>query len=210
VAGIELAEIASVPMIMAAVIPLVPTDQFPMMGFPGLPIPGFKRLTYSMAEIAVWGLFRNEINSWRQEDLELPVISRKNYFQSDLQVINGFSPRVVERPPEWGENVHITGYWFQEDPEWQPSSDLEEFLEDGPLPVFIGFGSMPIKDPGQTTSIILDALKQTNQRGVLGAGWAGLGDAELPETVFALEYAPYGWLLDWGRVYCWSRSCFPE
>lgn len=192
--GYDLAEKAGVPMVMAAVIPLVPTDQFPMMGFPDLGVPGFNRLTYSLADRAAWGLFKKEINRWRIEQLGLAPISRKEYFQSDLPVIKGFSPRVVDRPQEWGENVHVTGYWFPEDPGWHPPPELERFLDDGPPPVFIGFGSMPVKDPQQTTDLILEALQRTGQRAVLHAGWAGLGKMILPERVYLLDYAPYAWL----------------
>jgi UDP:flavonoid glycosyltransferase YjiC (YdhE family) len=30
---------------------------------------------------------------------------------------------------------------------------------------------------------------------LLHAGWAGLGNTDLPETIFLLDYAPYAWLL---------------
>jgi len=68
------------------------------------------------------------------------------------------------------------------------------FLAAGDAPVFIGFGSMPVPNPQRTTELILDALGQSGQRGILLAGWAKLGTAHLPDTVFPLEYAPYGWL----------------
>lgn len=42
-----------------------------------------------------------------------------------------------------------------------PPAELQAFLAAGTPPVFIGFGSMPLKDPHKTTNIILAALKQT-------------------------------------------------
>jgi UDP:flavonoid glycosyltransferase YjiC (YdhE family) len=53
---------------------------------------------------------------------------------------------------------------------------------------------MPIKNPQQTTNIILEALKQTGQRGILHMGWGGLGNQSLPDHVFKIDYAPYDWL----------------
>ncbi len=53
---------------------------------------------------------------------------------------------------------------------------------------------MPVKNPRQTTEIILEALKRTGQRGILHAGWGGLGNLALPRNVFKVEYAPYDWL----------------
>ncbi len=193
--GYDLAQKAGVPMVIVAVIPLIATDQFPMLGFPDLPIPGFNKLTYRLAEIAAWSLVGREINRWRAEVLDLSRIRRKEYFDSDDRlVVKGFSPIIVERPPEWKENVKISGYWFPEDPGWQPPESLVDFLNDGPAPVFVGFGSMPVKDPDRISRIILDAFQETGQRGVLGAGWGGLGAVALPDSVYLVEYAPYDWL----------------
>jgi sterol 3beta-glucosyltransferase len=122
----------------------------------------------------------------------------KGYFDKlgtrSIPIVNGFSQHVVPRPPDWNENIHMTGYWFPEDKQWQPSSELSDFLEAGKPPVFIGFGSMPIKDQQRTTTIILEALKQSGQRGILHAGWGGIGNQPLPDSVFKIDYAPYDWL----------------
>jgi UDP:flavonoid glycosyltransferase YjiC (YdhE family) len=100
---------------------------------------------------------------------------------------------VVPRPPDWGEHIHITGYWYPEDETWGPPDELRRFIEAGPPPVFIGFGSMPVSQPERTTSLVLEALKRAGQRAVLHTGWAGLG-GDLHDDVFQIEYAPYNWL----------------
>jgi UDP:flavonoid glycosyltransferase YjiC (YdhE family) len=53
---------------------------------------------------------------------------------------------------------------------------------------------MPVRDPKATTAAILEALRQSGQRAILSSGWAGLGDHDLPDHVFKIEYAPYSWL----------------
>lgn len=53
---------------------------------------------------------------------------------------------------------------------------------------------MPVKDPRKTTTIILEALKRTGQRGILHAGWGGIGGRELPGDIFKIDYADYRWL----------------
>jgi sterol 3beta-glucosyltransferase len=90
--------------------------------------------------------------------------------------------------------MHVTGYWFPEDEEWQPPADLVRFLEGGSRPVFVGFGSMPVPDAEGTTVLVLEALRLSGQRGIVHAGWGGVGGSDLPEWAFRLEYAPYGWL----------------
>jgi UDP:flavonoid glycosyltransferase YjiC (YdhE family) len=196
--GIDLAEKAGVPMITAAVIPLAPTREFQMMGFPLLPFPGYNIASYTLAEMVAWMLFRKVIREWRTRTLGLPLTTRKEYFRTggSRHKLNlyGFSPQVVKRPGDWSEDIHITGYWFPDDPNWMASPELDRFIEDGSPPVFIGFGSMPIKDPSRITRLILSALEETGQRSVLHAGWGKIGAHDLPDSVYLIDYAPYGWL----------------
>jgi sterol 3beta-glucosyltransferase len=196
--GFDLAEKYSVPLVQAAVIPLARTKMFPLMGFPKLNLPGYNRATYYLGEQMAWQMFRTVINRWRKQTLNLSPQPLAGYFEKlgtrQIPIVNGFSQHVVPRPADWNEHIHMTGYWFPEDTQWQPPSDLSAFIEAGDPPVFIGFGSMPIKDPQRTTNIVLEALKQTGQRGILHMGWGGLGNVSLPDNVFKIDYAPYGWL----------------
>ncbi len=196
--GYDLAEKAGIPLILASVFPLAKTKYLPLMGFPGLPIPGYNRFTYTVGELIVWMMFKKVINEWRQTTLDLMPVKNQEYFGSSkgapVSILNGFSPSVVERPGDWGKDIHITGTWFPEDQNWRPPDELVAFLDSGPPPIFIGFGSMTIKDTQKTTRIILEALKLTNQRAIMHRGWSDLGDQDLPESVFRINYAPYKWL----------------
>lgn len=169
-----------------------------LMGFPDLPLPGYNRLTYSVGEKVLWQMFRSVINEWRTQTLKLPPLSIKGYFyqlgSQNFPILNGFSEHVVPRPADWNEHIYITGYWFAEEKRWDPPDDLLRFLDVGKPPVFIGFGSMPVKNPQRTTEVILEALKRSGQRGILHSGWGRLGNISLPENVFKIEYAPYDWL----------------
>jgi sterol 3beta-glucosyltransferase len=196
--GLDLAEKLQIPHIAAAVMPLLRTRAFPMLAFPpGLAfLPGYTPLTYRLAEQIVWSGFRGVVNRWRQSVLALPPQPFWGRFSQvgQLPTLLGFSEQIVPRPPDWGANVHYTGYWRPQEPEWEPPLDLQRFLASEPPPVFIGFGSMPVRDPQRVTRMILAALQQTGQRAIFHTGWAGLGQNDLPETIYQLEYAPYGWL----------------
>jgi sterol 3beta-glucosyltransferase len=185
-------------MFQAAVIPLARTKAFPLMGLPKLPLPGYNLTTYYSGEQIAWQMFRSVINRWRKQTLELPPLPLSGYLGKSamrhVPILNGFSGHVVPRPDDWNEHIHITGYWFPEDTDWQPPNELAAFIEAGTPPVFIGFGSMPIKDPKRTTEIILEALRQTRRRGILHMGWGGLGNHSLPDYAFKIDYAPYSWL----------------
>jgi len=196
--GADLAEKLNIPHVAAAVIPMVRTRAFPMVAFPTWPalLPGYNALTYRLAEQIVWSGFRKAINQWRRDMLGLAGRPFFGDFHrvSHIPTLLGFSETIVPRPPDWGDNVHYTGYWRPEEPDWTPPPDLLEFLASGPPPIFVGFGSMTVRDPQRVTQVVLEALRHTGQRGVLQAGWAGIGQGTLPESVCLLDYAPYGWL----------------
>jgi len=112
-----------------------------------------------------------------------------------VPTLYSYSSSVVPKPPDWGEHIHVTGYWFLDhSSDWQPSADLVNFLEAGPPPVYIGFGSMTNRAPEATAKIVLEALKRSGQRGLIATGWGGLKSADLPDGVFKLESVPHDWL----------------
>jgi sterol 3beta-glucosyltransferase len=71
---------------------------------------------------------------------------------------------------------------------------LEEFLNAGEPPVYVGFGSMGGREPERLAGLIFEALLESGQRGVLLTGWGGIRAQAIPENVFVLESAPHRWL----------------
>lgn len=63
---------------------------------------------------------------------------------------------------------------------------LAAFLDAGPPPVFVGFGSMPDSDPAATSRLVLAAAERLGVRVILSAGWAQLGGVPLPESVIEI------------------------
>ncbi|WP_448316049.1 glycosyltransferase [Streptomyces sp. CO7] len=63
--------------------------------------------------------------------------------QDSGRVFHGYSPLVIPRPADWPSRAEVVGYWWPARPDgWQPPAELVDFLQAGPPPVFIGFGSM--------------------------------------------------------------------
>lgn len=197
--GIDLAEYLRVPWAIATVIPLVRTRFQPLIGFPTAFswIAGYNLLTYRLGEQIGWQLFRKAVNRLRIEQWRLPAATfwgpYEAIHQQKIPFLCGFSDQVVPRAFDWGSHVHLTGWWYPDDPKWQPSADLQRFIDSGSPPVFIGFGSMPVKDPSAVTALIIEAVRLSGQRAILHAGWAGLGGG-LPPEIFPINYAPYAWL----------------
>ncbi len=103
------------------------------------------------------------------------------------------SPQVVPPPPDFPDHVQVTGYLFLDSPDdYAPPPDLIAFLEDGPPPVYIGFGSMTGRNDPEMRNLIVAALG--GQRAVVAQGWGALGTDGLPPNVFPLAATPHDWL----------------
>lgn len=203
VGGYHIAEALGIRALMADPLPTwVPTRAFPHIVAPA---PGlgswYNRLTHRLIGVVPRLLFGSVVNQWRKETLKLPP---RSLFASDLvradgrpvPVLLGFSPHVVSPPPDWPQSVRVTGYWFLDEGQtWQPPADLQAFLAAGPPPVFVGFGSMAGGNPTGTARVVLDALAQAGQRGLIVTGWGGLRVPDPPQDVHVTEFVPYDWLL---------------
>jgi len=196
----DCAEKRGIPLINAPIhAMLIPTRAFPATFFApwGTRENIFtNRITHSIVQIAFWMMFRTTLKRWR---LKMGLSPINNYFQwlqaQNAPTLYGFSPSVLPAPNDWPLNHHVTGYWFlDESPGWQPPPALINFIESGPPPVYIGFGSMDTQDPGRITSLVVNALTISDQRGVLASGWGGLHAESLPETIFPIHEIPNSWL----------------
>jgi len=196
----DCAEKRGIPLINAPIHALlVPTRAFPAPFFApwGARENIFtNRITHNIVQLVFWMMFRTALNRWRLK-MGLPAIS--NYFQwlqsQNSLTLYGFSPSVLPAPNDWPLNHHVTGYWFLDEfLGWQPPPALINFIESGPPPVYIGFGSMDTQEPARITSLAVNALTISGQRGVLSSGWVGLHVESLPETIFPVRDIPHSWL----------------
>lgn len=198
--ALHVSEKLNIPTVAAYLSPMHPTKQIPSLLSPTQRNLGgmFNLFTWKIYDLMTYPPNRSIINELRSKHLGLPPLGF-TYFRKrqDGQrlVLYGISPSVFPKPPDWDDNIKVTGYWFLEnEKEWSPPVELIEFLSEGKPPVYIGFGSMTTHDPKSLTETVLRALELSNQRGVLLNGWGCLGDTDLPESVIQIDSAPHGWL----------------
>jgi UDP:flavonoid glycosyltransferase YjiC (YdhE family) len=147
-----------------------------------------------------WLPFRSLMNKLRKEVLNLPSVPLRSNYPNLLRkqkspVIFGFSPRVVSKPPDWGINTHITGYWFLDSSsDWHPTADIVDFLSSGPPPVYVGFSIANIRCPEEIINLVLQAMATTKQRCLLATDLVELGQSDLPENVLSVGFVPHDWL----------------
>ena len=110
---------------------------------------------------------------------------------------NDRSPALIPKPKDWGPHISISGFFFLSlASSFTPESELEAFLQAGPPPVYIGFGSIVVDDPNAMTKLIFEAVRKTGQRALVSKGWGGFGADALgkSEGVFMLGNVPHDWL----------------
>ncbi len=200
--GIAIAEKMGLPLLQAYYIPFTPTKAYPSFLFPKVPSQFSSVLnsfSYQLARQMIWQGFRSADKVARRDVLGLPPAPFWGPFSSDclqsLPIIYGYSPSVIPKPSDWDNNMHVTGYWFL-DPinEWTPPVDLIDFLNSGPPPIYVGFGSMSSRKPEKTTHLILQVLEETKQRAIILSGWGGFSKVNCPDRVFMVDSIPFSWL----------------
>ncbi|MFD0857004.1 glycosyltransferase, partial [Actinomadura adrarensis] len=191
----HLAEHLAVPWALIHFQPSHPTNAFP---HPFLPwtnrLGGWaNRAGFLAVDQIAWQFCRPFINPWRRESLNLPPTSirgpMKDARRQEIPVLACFSEQVVPRPRDWPRHVHTTGYWFLDDPTWEPSPPLRDFLDAGSPPVYVGFGSMRPQDPEATDRTIRTALREAKVRGIVQGDPATSSD-----DILAVQDVPHSWL----------------
>lgn len=108
-----------------------------------------------------------------------------------------WSPALIPKPYDWPLQISISGFFFLSlASSYTPPPDLLHFLESGPPPVYIGFGSIVVDDPNALTTLLFTAIRRLKIRALVSKGWGGLGgdQLELPPGVMMLGNCPHDWL----------------
>ncbi|OIW33071.1 putative glucosyl/glucuronosyl transferase [Coniochaeta ligniaria NRRL 30616] len=210
-AHIHCAEKLGIPLHIMFTMPYSPTQAFPH------PLANIQSsnadpqltnyISYTMIELLSWQGLGDIINRFRAKCLGLDPVSliwAPGMLQR-LKIPHTYcwSPALIPKPKDWGPHISVSGFYFLNSASnYIPAPELRAFLDAGPPPVYIGFGSIVLDDPNALTNLIFDAAKKTGQRILLSKGWGGMGADELriPDSVFMLGNVPHDWLFN--RVSC--------
>jgi sterol 3beta-glucosyltransferase len=199
--GYQIKQELGIPSIGTFLVPYLRTRAFPnpavFSGRHSLSARG-NLLTYDIFNGAIWQLYRSSMNRQRQ-GYGLPALPRfgmaDRMRRDHYPFLCAYSPSVVERPGDWAKDIHVTGYWFLDATgDWEPPAELKAFIDAGPAPVYVGFGSMNVRDPLAMARLVVEVLRQTGQRGIVQSDSADISQVEVPKEVFVLSDAPHAWL----------------
>jgi sterol 3beta-glucosyltransferase len=201
--GYFIAQEKKIPAILATPYAFTPTSEYPSLLFYQMPRLGkpYNTLTHRIQAQIFWSTASQAIGDfWKAQFGHPPDHFGSPYSRQTTRrnpTVVSYSEHVFPRPAGWPENVHITGYWFlEEEAGWQPPADLLDFLDAGKPPVYVGFGSVGDASAAeQKTRLVIEALKQSGQRGVLATGWNAMTKvSQLPDTIYMIDSAPHSWL----------------
>lgn len=216
--GYHIAEKLNIPYIFSSFVPLTSTREFPFLRFDLQNRYWFlsflNRFSYDVAGFISWQTNRTLINKFRKEVLGLNPVgffgvefrrnAPKNFKWENIPILYQYSSRVIPTPQDWSQkNIYVTGNWFlAEEDDFSPSTELLKFLNEGSKPIYIGFGSMTLRNPRHIFELIVNAIKETKQRAIIAASWSGMGEfvSDNKNIYVANEYIPYSWLFEKMRI----------
>ena len=207
-AHVHCGEKLGIPVHMMFTMPWSPTQAFPH------PLANVKSsnadphlaniLSYTLVESLTWQGLGPVINRFRQQYLRLEIISLiwSPNLVNRLQIPYTYcwSPALIPKPHDWGDYIDICGFFMlSAAASYTPAPELQAFLNAGPPPVYIGFGSIVVDDPNAMTEMIFAAVKQAGVRALVSKGWGGMGAGEMniPENIFMLGSVPHDWLFQY-------------
>lgn len=200
-AGPHLGEALDIPSFRVMMQPEIRTKEHSSMIFPNQRWFG-KIGNYAghvLAEQLFWLPIRKQINEWRVNTLGL----RKMTFlgpsfdpiSQQIPTLVAFSSKLLPQPSDWPTQVKMTNFCrLPEGQLWEAPRPLDEFLQDGPPPFYLGFGSLTEACPRWIVPQIVDVLAEKKVRVVIHSQLPGLEALILPHDVFPLRYAPHDWL----------------
>ncbi len=195
----SMAEVRRIPFIQTHYYPMDKNAETPISSAPGQHAgKAWKLASYQLGYLLISAMEKYYLADWRAARGMPPrkLEANPNYELNGhiVPVLYAMSPLVVPRPANWGANIHMTGYWLDKSyQDYQPSPELQAFLDAGEKPVYIGFGSMVSGDMGQTLDIVTEAVRRSGVRAILATGWGG-GSVAQDERLFVAKFVPHDWL----------------
>lgn len=160
----------------------------PTLGLPVIPY----RMPKWFNRMAIWTFIKmfhfgaaKNINNNRKE-LGLPPTKDISQVALPYKNLVFASDELIAPIPADLKPAISSGFFYL--PQEHPlPKDLCHFIDAGPPPIYVGFGSMTDPNPQKTTKMLLEASRQANVRLVISKGWAGLGQESMPENTFLIE-----------------------
>ncbi|NOT04735.1 MAG: glycosyltransferase family 1 protein [Anaerolineales bacterium] len=177
-----------------------PTREFPNVATPNIPPGALSYFSHWFAAQIFWHGGNGGYRSAQRANPDIsfpkklywPFEDRPHHLRTPL--LFAYSPNILPHPGDWDEHVHVIGYFFLAEEMYQPPVVLSDFLAAGNPPICISFGSMVNRKAEHIDQIVREALKETNDRGIILSGWGSITNRSSKDLLY-LETVPHDWLL---------------
>lgn len=130
----------------------------------------------------------------------LPKLKSSDEIMSKELNLIPISRFVKEQNPYWEKQYIMTGYWYEDEPEYIPDDKLKKFLENGDKPIILALGAMSFEDKSEKEKLdmFVNAFMKTGCRAIIQGFQKTLKDYKLPDTMFSCGSVPHSWLFKQG------------
>jgi vancomycin aglycone glucosyltransferase len=182
----SVAEKLGIPYVYAAYCPIfLPSPHHRPSPFPGRPFPPQvtdNRVLWDLNAQAANALFAATLNTHRLSIGLPPVDNVYGYAFTDHPWLAA-DPTLAPWPEPADLDVVQTGAWILPDQRPLPA-ELVAFLDAGPPPVYVGFGSM--RTPKDIARVATEAIRAQGRRAVVSHGWADPAPIDDRDDCFAV------------------------
>ncbi len=182
----SVAEKLGIPSVHVSYCPIfLPSPHHPPTPLPGRPLPPEvtdNRVLWGLNAQSYNAVFGEALNAHRVSVGLPPVDSVRDYLLGRRPWLAA-DPVLAPWPKPTDQGVVQTGAWTLPDERPLPEQ-LEAFLDAGPPPVYVGFGSM--RAPEDITQVAIEAIRAQGRRVLLGRGWADLALIDDGDDCFAV------------------------
>ncbi|ORM25997.1 glycosyltransferase [Williamsia sp. 1135] len=181
------------------------------------PPPPVARASWTVLEQILWRATRSAENTLGSE-LGLPAAdapAATRIGRQGVPEIQAYDAALFSGlTSEWGARRPLVGFFNlttqtrKRMGDGHSDHELQRWLDDGPPPLYVGFGSMAVADPDRLARVIATATEAAGLRVLLATGWGGLTfdapgdrihavpavdhDAILPQCVAAVHHGGAG------------------
>ena len=153
----------------------LPSPCYPPLSLHGQPVPADvtdNRVLWDLHARGMNAVFGAPVNAYRASLGLAAVDNVRDYVSTDHPVLAA-DPTLAPWPEPADFDVVQTGAWTLPDERPLPA-ELEAFLDAGPPPVYVSFGSLPLRAAEEVARAVVEAVRARGRRVLLGTGWADL------------------------------------
>ena len=164
-----------------------------------------QQLVWSVGRFFISFLVDPVVNRLRRKHGLSPIRDAAFAVHSPHLNLQLYSEHFAARPPDWSAEKQLAGFCFYDPPGAPLAPEIESFLQSGEPPILFTLGSAAVQKPGVFYQAAVEVLQRMNLRGLLLIGPERNRPAQLPDTILAMPYAPYGLLMP--RVRAVAHQC---